>query len=121
MLQVVPTPPDARLFAALGDPVRLALIERLRRDGALPITRLSEGTGVTRQATTKHLVVLAAAGLVRPNRVGREVRYTLSPSPLRGVADWAATIFAENEARLGRHGTYLESTYPTDQGGEHGR
>lgn len=118
-MHISPSPPDARLFAALGDPVRLALVERLRRDGALPITRLSEGTGVTRQATTKHLAVLAAADLVCCTRVGREVRYTLSPYPLRGVADWAATIFAENESRLGRLGAYLDATHPTHQRDEY--
>lgn len=113
--------PDPRVFAALGDPTRLALIERLRRDGALPITRLTDGTGITRQATAKHLSVLAAAELVRATRVGREVRYTLSPAPLHRVAAWAEAVFAENEARLDRLDAYLQAQHPPVQRGENER
>jgi DNA-binding transcriptional ArsR family regulator len=60
------------LFAALGDATRLRLLGRLSVDGPLSITRLSEGTGVTRQAITRHLYTLGDAGLVRHTRRGRE-------------------------------------------------
>src|SRR5918999_4337562 len=60
------------VFAALGDAIRLRLLGRLSVDGPLSITRLSEGTGVTRQAITKHLEALGDAGLVRSARRGRE-------------------------------------------------
>src|SRR5690242_5469954 len=60
------------LFAALGDATRLGLLGRLSVDGPLSITRLSEGTGVTRQAITRHLYALGKAGLVRHARRGRE-------------------------------------------------
>jgi DNA-binding transcriptional ArsR family regulator len=60
------------LFAALGDATRLGLLGRLSVDGPLSITRLSEGTGVTRQAITRHLYTLGDAGLVRHTRRGRE-------------------------------------------------
>jgi DNA-binding transcriptional ArsR family regulator len=60
------------VFAALGDKTRLDLVARLCADGPLSITRLSAGADVTRQAITKHLNVLAGAGLVRDIRVGRE-------------------------------------------------
>ena len=43
------------VFVALGDPTRLRLLGRLSVDGPLSITRLSRGTGVMRQAITKHL------------------------------------------------------------------
>ncbi len=57
--------PDAvPLFAALGDATRLRLLGRLA-GGPLSITRLSEGTGVTRQAITRHLHALGDVGLVR--------------------------------------------------------
>jgi len=60
------------VFAALGDPTRIDLVARLCAAGPLSITRLSAGADVTRQAITKHLNVLAGAGLVRDIRVGRE-------------------------------------------------
>lgn len=64
--------PAAEVFAALGDPTRLALVQRLSAGGPASITRLSDGAGVTRQAVTRHLEVLEAAGLVRGLRQGRE-------------------------------------------------
>jgi DNA-binding transcriptional ArsR family regulator len=60
------------VFAALGDETRLGLVGRLSVEGPLSITRLSEGTGVTRQAVTRHLQALGDAGLVRDERRGRE-------------------------------------------------
>ena len=60
------------VFAALADATRLSLIGRLSVEGPLSITLLSEGTGVTRQAITRHLYALDDAGLVRNARRGRE-------------------------------------------------
>jgi DNA-binding transcriptional ArsR family regulator len=60
------------VFAALGDATRLRLLGRLSVEGPLSISRLSEGTGVTRQAITRHLYALGDAGLVRNARRGRE-------------------------------------------------
>ncbi len=60
------------VFAALGDKTRLDLVARLCAGGPLSITRLTAGAEVTRQAITKHLNILAGAGLVRDIRVGRE-------------------------------------------------
>jgi len=61
----------APVFAALGDETRLQLVARLCTEGPLPIARLSAGSPVTRQAVTKHLHALAAAGLVRRQASGR--------------------------------------------------
>jgi DNA-binding transcriptional ArsR family regulator len=77
------TPNPAPIFAALGDEMRLRLIDRLSTEGPLSITRLTSGTRVTRQAVTKHLHVLAAAGLVRCSRQGREQLWQLTGEPLR--------------------------------------
>jgi DNA-binding transcriptional ArsR family regulator len=60
------------VFAALGDKTRLDLVVRLCSGGPLSIARLTAGAEVTRQAITKHLNILAGAGLVRDIRVGRE-------------------------------------------------
>ena len=63
---------SAPLFAALGDQTRLALVVRLCAQGPQSIAKLTAGSDVTRQAVTKHLLVLADAGLVRGERDGRE-------------------------------------------------
>ena len=70
------------VFAALGDATRLRLLGRLSTDGPLSITRLSEGTGVTRQAITRHLDALGDAGLVRGARRGRERVFELDAERL---------------------------------------
>jgi DNA-binding transcriptional ArsR family regulator len=63
---------SAPVFAALGDVTRLHLVARLAAGEPLSITRLVEGTKLTRQAITKHLHVLEEAGLARGSRQGRE-------------------------------------------------
>src|SRR6202046_1083652 len=72
----------AALFAALGDEMRLRLIAALCVGGAMSITQLTSGTDITRQAVTKHLGVLAAAGLVRDVKVGRERQWEFEPTHL---------------------------------------
>ena len=62
----------APIFAALGDETRLRLVARLCTEGPLSIVRLSADAAVTRQAVTKHLHALAAAGLVRGKRRERQ-------------------------------------------------
>jgi DNA-binding transcriptional ArsR family regulator len=73
---------EAPVFAALGDQTRLALVARLGREGPLSIARLTEGSAVTRQAVSKHLRVLAHAGLARGTRKGRETLWRLDPERL---------------------------------------
>jgi DNA-binding transcriptional ArsR family regulator len=63
---------SAPVFAALGDETRLRLIAVLCAGGAMSIAQLTLGTQITRQAVTKHLHVLADAGLVRDVKSGRE-------------------------------------------------
>jgi len=72
----------APVFSALGDDTRLAIVARLCSSGPLSIVSLTEGTRVTRQAVTKHLHTLAAAGLVRGNREGREQVWEIQPKCL---------------------------------------
>jgi DNA-binding transcriptional ArsR family regulator len=72
----------APIFAALGDEMRLRLIALLCAGGAMSITQLTLGTDITRQAITKHLNVLAAAGLVRDMKVGRERLWEFEPTQL---------------------------------------
>jgi DNA-binding transcriptional ArsR family regulator len=70
----------APVFAALGDETRLALVRRMSAGEPLSIRSLTTGTDVTRQAVTRHLEVLADAGLVRSRRNGRERLFELEPA-----------------------------------------
>jgi DNA-binding transcriptional ArsR family regulator len=72
----------APIFAALGDELRLRLVVALCMGGAMSITQLTAGTDISRQAITKHLDVLGAAGLVRDTKVGRERLWEFDPAQL---------------------------------------
>ena len=92
----------APVFAALGDETRLRILAKLSTGGPLSITQLTDGEGVTRQAITKHLGVLAHAGLVRDVRSGRERRWELELAPL-GVARSCLDLVSERwDQRLER-------------------
>lgn len=98
----------APVFAALGDPTRLAVVARLCREGPQSITRLSEGAAVSRQAITKHLETLAGAGLVRDTRLGRERIWELEPRRLDLVRRELARIASQWDAALGRLQVFVE-------------
>lgn len=93
---------SAPLFAALGDRTRLRLVSRLGRDGPMSITRLTAGEAVTRQAVTKHLHVLAHAGLVRRRRRGRESLWALRPRRLEAARRYLDAISRQWDFALGR-------------------
>jgi len=99
--------PDPRVFAALGDVTRLQLLARLRGGQARSITTLSAGTSLTRQAITRHLEVLADAGLVRDEKHGRERLFSLDPAPLAQVAEWADQFRRQWDDRLDRLESFL--------------
>src|SRR5258706_2872233 len=72
----------APIFAALGDETRLRLVAVMCAGGAVSIAQLTAGTDISRQAVTKHLHVLAEAGLVRDVKVGRERLWEFEPAQL---------------------------------------
>jgi len=72
----------ALLFAALGDPIRLRLVQRLSEGGPASISVLAERFQVTRQGVTKHLHVLAGAGVIDGHRQGRQHVWALNPNRL---------------------------------------
>jgi DNA-binding transcriptional ArsR family regulator len=76
---------SAPIFAALGDETRLRMIAVLCAGGAMSIAQLTAGTDITRQAVTKHLTVLADAGLVRDVKVGRERLWEFEPSQIEAA------------------------------------
>ena len=91
------------VFAALGDETRLRLVARLGAEGPLSIVRLTAGTGVTRQAVTRHLQVLADAGLARSVAQGRERLWQVRKEPLdeaRRQLDLIASRWDETLQRM---------------------
>ena len=98
----------APVFAALGDETRLRILAKLSEGGPLSITQLTDGEDVTRQAITKHLDVLAAAGLVRDARSGRERRYELDLAPLDTVRSCLDLVSQRWDDRLMRLKRFVE-------------
>ena len=91
----------AGVFAALGDETRLALVGRLAT-GPCSATALAADATLTRQAIAKHLRVLEGAGLVTPERRGREVLYVLAPSRLVELRDFLDGASRGWDVALGR-------------------
>jgi DNA-binding transcriptional ArsR family regulator len=98
----------APVFAALGEPTRLALVARLCREGPLSITRLSEGADITRQAITRHLDTLAGAGVVHGTRAGRERIYEIETARLAKARRCLDDISEQWDDAIGRLRTFLE-------------
>ena len=96
------------VFVALGDETRLSLLGRLSIDGPLSITRLSEGTGVTRQAITRHLYALGDAGLVRNARRGREMVWELDARRLEKARQYLDQIAAQWDDAADRLKAFVE-------------
>ena len=102
LIQVAP------VFAALGDETRLALVARLCEGGPWSIARLTAGSAITRQAVTKHLHVLAGAGLVRDARRGRERIWELEPDKLADARRTLDEISKRWDEALDRLKRYVE-------------
>jgi DNA-binding transcriptional ArsR family regulator len=92
----------AVIFAALGDPTRLALLARLADGEARSIVALSGDTALTRQAVTKHLRVLERAGLVAQRRMGRESRFAYRPEAMATARSYLDAVTGHWDRALGR-------------------
>ncbi|HSM43843.1 MAG TPA: metalloregulator ArsR/SmtB family transcription factor [Acidimicrobiia bacterium] len=90
------------LLAALADPTRRAVFERLNSDGPASASKLATELPVSRQAIAKHLNLLDSVGLVDRREQGRQVVYSARVEPLRDVATWLETVGDEWDARLER-------------------
>jgi DNA-binding transcriptional ArsR family regulator len=98
----------AGVFAALGDATRLRLVAVLCAGGAFSIAQLTTQTSVTRQAVTKHLQVLADAGVVHDLRVGRERLWQLQPGQIEEARRTLEVIGREWEQSLANLKAFLE-------------
>ena len=92
----------AAIFAALGDPTRLRLVNRLCERGPLSIAQLAVDEPVTRQAVSKHLQALEEAGITRSSRHGRQRIWELRPDRLVEVRRHLETISSQWDDAIGR-------------------
>lgn len=99
---------EAALFFALGDETRLRLVDRLSTGGPVSISRLCEHEVVSRQAITKHLVVLENVGLVRTRREGRERLCELQTERLDLAHGYLDRISRQWDDALGRLRRFVE-------------
>jgi DNA-binding transcriptional ArsR family regulator len=99
---------SAHLFAALGDETRLRLVSRLSDGGPMSITRLTEGSNVTRQAITKHLRMMEGSGLVRSTRHGRESVWQLDQRRLEDARRYLDMISKQWDDALLRLREFVE-------------
>lgn len=119
-----------RLFHALADPARRAMVERLSR-GPAQVSELAEPLPMSLPAAMQHLGVLEAAGLIRSEKVGRVRTCAIEPEALSLAEQWINARRIEWSQRLDRLGAYLEvlkaqdasaasiSSLPSDQGDDH--
>ena len=96
------------MFAALGDETRLSVLTKLCDGVPQSISRLTAGTKLSRQAVTKHLRVLANAGVVRNVRTGRENLFELEPQPIEEVRDYLDQVSRQWDDALARLKSHLE-------------
>jgi DNA-binding transcriptional ArsR family regulator len=89
-----------RLWAALGDPMRLRLLDLLLERGEATASGLATELPITRQGIAKHLLVLERASLVQAQRAGRETRFTLRDERLAQAQRQMARVAARWDARL---------------------
>ncbi|HEY3829476.1 MAG TPA: metalloregulator ArsR/SmtB family transcription factor [Solirubrobacteraceae bacterium] len=113
MLKQLPAPPE-RVFHALGDSTRVAMVERLSR-GPASVSELAQPLPMSLSAVVQHLAVLEGSGLVSSCKVGRVRTCRIEPAALRGAEDWVAQRRALWEKRLDRLGDYLAETAPASE------
>jgi DNA-binding transcriptional ArsR family regulator len=104
------------VFAALADPTRRAILQRLGR-GSATISELAEPFGMSLTGAKKHVSVLARAGLVSTEKVGRSRRCSLGPRRLEDVGTWIAAYGQMLEERMDRLGELLAETSPAGDAG----
>ena len=97
-----------RLFHALADPARRAMVERLSR-GPAPVSELARPLPMSLPAAMQHLGVLEAAGIVRSAKIGRVRTCAIEPEVLSQAEQWINARRIEWERRLDQLGDYLKT------------
>jgi len=97
-----------RAFTALGDPVRRAMVARLSR-GEATVNELAEPFPITKQAVSRHIQVLEAAGLITRSRDGQRRPCRLDPAALEALTSWIDTYRLATEAQYRRLDDILDT------------
>jgi DNA-binding transcriptional ArsR family regulator len=103
-----------RTFAALADPTRRAIVERLA-DGEASVTELAAPFAMSLPAVSKHLKVLEKAGLISRGRRAQWRPCRLEPEPLKEASDWLQEYRRLWEERLDRLDEYLQTLQGKEQ------
>jgi DNA-binding transcriptional ArsR family regulator len=98
----------ASLFDALGDPNRLRIMTRLCDGGPSSTTEVTQVVAVSRQAATKHLMLMEAVGLVSSERKGRERIWRVQPKPLGEASDYLTALSLRWDRAIDRLRAYVE-------------
>jgi len=107
--QMLNQSPDLdRLFHALADPARRAMMERLTQ-GPAPVSELARPLPMSLPAAMQHLGVLEEAGLVRSQKLGRVRTCAIEPTALSQAEQWINDRRTQWERRLDRLGDYLKT------------
>ncbi|HVR05250.1 MAG TPA: metalloregulator ArsR/SmtB family transcription factor [Solirubrobacteraceae bacterium] len=112
--QPPPIPPPARVFHALADPTRIAMVEQLS-GGPASVSELARPLGITLPGVLQHLAVLEGDGLVRSAKVGRVRTCRIEPAALRAAADWVHERRAMWERSFDRLDEYLAAEAARDR------
>jgi DNA-binding transcriptional ArsR family regulator len=107
---------NAAMFAALGEPSRLRIVELLRQ-GPSPVGAIADALGIRQPQVSKHLKVLSEARIVRRHSASRQRIYHLDATAFDAIANWVHSFEQQWNARLDSLGAFLEST---TQGEGHG-
>jgi DNA-binding transcriptional ArsR family regulator len=102
-----------RVFQALGDPTRRAILERLSR-GPVSVSLLAGPLPISLAAVVQHLQVLEESGVVRTEKVGRVRTCSIAPEGLRVAEQWINDRRTLWERRLDRLGELLGETRPEE-------
>ena len=100
--------PLSPFFNALGDANRLRIVTRLCEGGPCSTVQLTQVIPVTRQAATKHLLLLEAVGLVASDRKGRERIWRIQPEPLVQASDYLTALSRRWDNAIDRLRAYVE-------------
>jgi DNA-binding transcriptional ArsR family regulator len=103
-----------RVFHALADPTRLAVVERLGR-GPVATSELARPFDMALPSFIQHLEVLEKAGLVASTKAGRVRTFRLTPEPLEAAEDWMSAQRRLWERRLDQFDEYVRTLKETDQ------
>jgi DNA-binding transcriptional ArsR family regulator len=100
-----------RVFAALADPTRRHMVERLAR-GPMSVGEMAKGAGISQPGISKHVKVLERAGLIRRDVVGRVHCCRVEPRAMEAISDWLGEQRQFWNATLDRLDTYLSASNP---------